>query len=501
MSAIRPLWNRVRAFGGTRRGRAGSLILRERFWGPAVTRHPLARLSAGAVALAMLVALRPADAASTAPPQGAWPELGHDGESSFHNPGAGITATAARHLSLAWTWHAPGSVSGTAAIVGGRVYVVTEGGTAALDDHTGRVQWLDPGVSGTSSPAEDDGTVYVLDGATVLHALDAATGHEHWAVRLDTQPYAGGFSSPVVIGPLVIVGIASVAEVASSSAVTFRGSVVAVDRSTGAVAWRHYTVDPPSDGVGVWSSVSVDAGTSTVFVSTGNNYTVEGPTSDAILALDVQTGAPRWIRQVSGGDVFTITHPESGDSDFGTNPILFDASVHGTRRHLLAAGQKSGAFWVLDRETGEILWRRTVSGGSALIGGVFNNGAYDGRRLILAGNNGGPGAAARTPGAPAPGGPHSTALTALDPATGRVLWRHELGGWVWAPITIAHGVGFVAVDTDMVAFDVATGRVVARYPTTGTISSGAALADGLAVFGSGLSYFGTRPGRTVYALK
>ena len=45
-------------------------------------------------------------------------------------------------------------------------------------------------------------------------------------------------------------------------------------------------------------------------------------------------------------------------------------------------------FWVLDRETGEVVWQRQVSGGSSLIGGVFNNGAYDGQRIVVAGNNG-----------------------------------------------------------------------------------------------------------------
>ncbi len=461
-----------------------------------------ARNAALAVMATALIGVAPSAASSTSPTGDAWPQLAHDVGSSFHNPDAGVTAATVRHLTVAWTWRAPGSVNGTVAIVAGHVYVVSDGGVAALDERTGRGQWVDAAVHGTSSPTVSDGTVYVLDGATVLHALDAGTGQERWSAHLDAQPYATGFSSPVVSGSLVIVGIASVEEVASSPTTTFHGSVVAVDRSRGAVVWRHATADPPSDGVGVWSSVSVDPTTDTVFVSTGNNYTVAGPTSDAIVALDLRTGAPRWTRQVSTGDVFTIGHAESDDSDFGTNPVLFDATVHGTRRHLLAAGQKSGAFWALDRVTGQILWHRTISGGSALIGGVFNNGAYDGQRLVLAGNDGGPGgAAARTSGAPTRSGQHTSELTALDPATGRVRWQRQLDGWVWAPITIGDGVGFVAVDTDLVAFDPATGRLLARFATTGTISSGAALADGMAIFGSGLGYFGTRPGQTVYALR
>ena len=82
-----------------------------------------------------------------------------------------------------------------------------------------------------------------------------------------------------------------------------------------------------------------------------------------------------------------------------------------------------------------------------------------------------------------------------------MLWHRQLGGWVWAPITIGRGVGFVAVDTALEAFDVATGRILAQFPTSGTITSGATLADGRIILGSGLSYFGTRPGRTLYALR
>ena len=235
-------------------------------------------LAAAAVVVPAVVAVAPVGAHAAAPSSpGDWPELGHDVGSSFHNQDAGVTPTTARHLSVLWRWNAPGSVNGTAAVVGGRVYTVSEGGTAALDERTGRVRWIDPSVNGTSSPTVSDGMVYVLDGSAVLHALDAASGREEWKARLDDQQYASGFSSPVVWNGLVIVGVASVAEVASSATVSFRGSVVAVDRSSGTVTWRHVTADPPSNGVGVWSSVSIDPATDTVFVSTGNNYTTEGP--------------------------------------------------------------------------------------------------------------------------------------------------------------------------------------------------------------------------------
>jgi polyvinyl alcohol dehydrogenase (cytochrome) len=451
-------------------------------------------------ALAVAATLLGVSAATAAPAPvaatGDWPQLAHDNRSTFQNVDAGITLSSARRLRVMWRWSAPGSVNGTPAVVGGHVYVVSLQGTASLDPRGGQVQWLNRAATGTASPTVRDHRVYVFDGGTTLHCLDASTGGEIWKTKVDDQQYASGFSSPVVSGRLVIVGVASVAEVAAQGPVTFRGSVVALDRTSGVVVWRHATADPPADGVGVWSSVSVDEATNTVFASTGNNYTNPGPTSDAIIAMDLSTGATRWVRQVDTGDVFTFPHPESADTDFGTNPVLFDATVGGQVRHLLAAGQKSGRFWVLDRTTGAVVWNRTVSTGSALIGGVFNNGASDGHRLILAGNDGGPGAAR----VGQPNAAHRSDLVALNPATGRVLWQRHLDGWVWAPITLSQGVGFVAVDTEMQAFDVTTGRLLARVPTEGTIASGPALSGGRAFFGSGLSYFGTKPGHTLYAL-
>jgi outer membrane protein assembly factor BamB len=72
---------------------------------------------------------------------------------------------------------------------------------------------------------------------------------------------------------------------------------------------------------------------------------------------------------------------------------------------------------------------------------------------------------------------------------------------VWAPITIANGVGFVAADSDLQAFDVATGERLAVIDTEGTIAGGAAIWDGRVYFGSGLSYLTTTGGTKLYALE
>ena len=425
----------------------------------------------------------------------AWRQLGYDVGSSFHNPRAGITPRAAAGLHEAWRFEAPGSVNGAAAVGGGRAYVLSGDGLVALDVDNGDEVWRREDVAGTSSPTLIDGTLYVNAADPKVLALDPKTGETRWEVGTDTQPYATGFSSPIVAGDLVVVGLASIEEVAVREGAEFRGGVVALDAETGDEVWRYQTSEPPANGAGVWGSPSYDPELDAVYVTTGNNYTGEaGPTSDAIISLDASDGTVRWVRQMTVGDVFTILNPIGPDDGFGTNPILFDAEIDGTERQLLGAGQKSGRFSVVDRETGEVVWQRQVNGGSALIGGVFNNGAYDGRRIVLAGNNG-PG------GQHVEGGPPSL-LMALDPATGEIEWQRDLDEWVWAPITLGKGVGFVATGTDLQTFDLKRGKELATFSTEGTITSAPVVVGGRVYFGSGLSYLGgTKPGKTFYALE
>jgi polyvinyl alcohol dehydrogenase (cytochrome) len=356
--------------------------------------------SVGAVMTALLVTVptcggdagpSSASGASGRDGEDRWAQLGHDLTSTFHNARAALTPERAAELEAAWTYRAPASVNGAPAVVGDRVYLLSGQGLVALDAD-GQEVWKRDDVRGTSSPTLRRGVLYVYATDTTLWALDADDGTDRWKVKADDQQFATAFSSPVLAGNAVIVGLASLEEVAAAANATFRGGVAAFDRSDGEELWRYRTAEPPYNGVGVWSTASVDLDAGTVFVTTGNNYTESaGPTSDSVIALDLETGEERWIRQVSTGDVFTVSSPRSQDSDFGTNPILFEAEVDGRQRKLLGAGQKSGVFWVLDRETGAIVWQRQVSDGSALIGGVFNNGAYDGRSIIVAGNNGPPG--------------------------------------------------------------------------------------------------------------
>jgi len=432
--------------------------------------------------------------------------LGHDPAGTFNNAKeTKLTIANASRLGRLWATKQYGNVNGAAAVVNDIVYVQSNSGTFAVKASNGQQVWANTSITGTSSPTVAQGQIFVNDAGSVLHALNATTGQQVWQAKIDPHPQASGFSSPLVFEDYVIVGSSSTEEyVNTTTTTTFRGSVVAFNRLTGALRWRTYTTDAPHTGCSVWSSVAVDPTSRIVYATDGNNYTGDASdTSDSIFALNLADGSKVWWTQLSKGDVFTVSHPASPDFDFGANAILFDAKINGVTRKLVGSGEKSGTFWALDRQTGAIVWQRNASGGSEIIGGMLNNGAYDGSHILIAGNLGtstGPGSEVANNESIPLHQPITSVLEALDPATGNVVWERQLPAWVWAPITVANGVGFVAFEKTMQAFNTATGEKLLTYKTEGTITSAPVAVNGTVYFGSGMTYIIGYPDTTFHAL-
>ena len=86
-------------------------------------------------------------------------------------------------------------------------------------------------------------------------------------------------------------------------------------------------------GAAVWSAPTVDPMTRSLYVATGDAYSLPAaPMTDAIVALDLETGAIKWVNQTTAGDAFTMAcgtadttncpEKEGPDHDFGQSPIL-----------------------------------------------------------------------------------------------------------------------------------------------------------------------------------
>jgi polyvinyl alcohol dehydrogenase (cytochrome) len=379
-----------------------------------------------------------------------------------------------------------------------------------------------------------------------LVAIDQNTAAVKWITELDSHPAAIITSSPVLEGSRLYVGVASLEEVFGTAVTgyaccSFRGSEVAVDVATGGVAWRTYTITDPvyyapdagpseagavdggpdagsNDAAGlsgyaggaVWSSTAVvDRKRRQLYVTTGNNYSmppgdieagvVDGNYVDSVLALDLVTGAIKWARSVpeGGQDVWTFQSPGGPDSDFGCGANLFTATIKGTPKDLVGAGQKSGVYWAFDPDTGATVWQQQVGPGGHL-GGIHWGTATDGIRVYAGVNNQSPTAfALGGQGAQAGQETLAGAWAALDPATGDILWQIANptlldgglnGASVNGPLVAVNGVLFAgSMDAagTMFAFDAATGNVLWSFQSLGTVYGSPAVVGGVVYWGAG----------------
>jgi polyvinyl alcohol dehydrogenase (cytochrome) len=329
--------------------------------------------------------------------------------------GAGIAAADVSKLKLKWAFGFPGvkSVYGQPSVVGGRVFVgVDTGAVYSLDAATGCVFWTFQAESGVRSAVtfhriETRSIAFFGDGKANAYAVDAATGQQIWKVHVEDHASARITGGIKAFEGRVYVPVSSGEEGAGPNrnypCCTFRGSVVALDAATGKQIWKTYTIaeEPKpagknSNGVqrfgpaggGVWNSPTIDPARHALYVGTGDAYTDPvADTTDAILAMDLNTGKILWSVQDTPKDIWLAgcngaTPPENcpkelgPDHDFGSPPIL---KTLPNGRTILVAGQKSGNVWAHDPDNkGAVIWKTALVSNTSEFGGkIVWGGAAD----------------------------------------------------------------------------------------------------------------------------
>ncbi|HEX8781586.1 MAG TPA: PQQ-binding-like beta-propeller repeat protein, partial [Nocardioides sp.] len=438
-----------------------------------------------------------------------------------------------------------GDVSATPAVDGSKVYFPDWKGTLyAVDRRTGLEAWKAsipaasgiPGDKARATPVISGDKVIVgtqgpFGGGGKLLAFDKNTGDLLWSTQLESHPAAIVTQSAVVFDGRVYVGTSSQEEALAAQAVSggfypccsVRGSVLAVDVDTGAILWKTFMVPDGFSGGAVWGSApAVDPRRGQLYIATGNNYTIPDedqacvlaaagdlalvalclePTNyfDSVLALDLATGAVRWATRALPYDAWTVDclpffgdgdncpEPAGPDYDFGQAPALFSL---GQGTQVVGAGQKSGQYWALSPDSGEVLWV-TQAGPGGTAGGLQWGSAVDGKRVYTANAN-----SNLRPWTLPSGAVVATGVwSGLDAATGAVLWQTAppAGGSTSGPVTTTNGVVFgCSLDPlgNMYALDGATGQVLWQFASGGSCLSGAAISGGEVYWGSGYSNFG-----------
>ena len=464
---------------------------------------------------------------------------------------ARLSADQLPNLKLKWAFGFPGAEEAWSqpAIAAGRLFVGSDAGAVyALDAASGCVYWsfqaeggmrdaID--VAAVKGPGATKVALYFGDMRANVYALDAESGKLLWKVRVDDNPVAQITGSPTLYQDRLYVPLASSEERAAGLSknypcCTFRGSVVALNAKTGKQLWKTYVIpDPPKPtektatgvqhyapaGGAVWDSPTVDAQRHALYIGTGDAYIEPaGKTTDAVMALDMNTGKVLWSVQDTEDDAWlsgcgtgntrnpggiseNCPNPLGPDYDFGSSPIL--RTLPDGRRLLLAA-QKSGMVWAHDPDKqGALVWKAQLVEKLGL-GFITFGGAADDQKAYFGLRTGG--------------------IASVDLKTGDKKWFAPLPGQQQAPpgqfagqtaaLTEIPGAVFSGGwDGILRAFSTADGKPLWQFDTAhefktvngiaakgGSMGApGPTVAGGMLFVGSGYVFGGGNPGNVLLA--
>ena len=294
-------------------------------------------------------------------------------------------------LELAWSFDfdTRRGQEATPVIVDGVMYTTSAWSKVqALNAATGELLWqFDPEVPGdwavkgccdvvNRGVAYWNGKVYVgaFDGRLI--AIDTESGEKVW----ETDTITDRDKAYTITGaPRVVKGRVLIGNGGAEFGV--RGYVSAYDAENGVLDWRFFTVpgDPSKPfekailekaaetwtgewwkvggGGTVWDSMAYDPELDLVYIGVGNgspwNPDFRSPEGgdnwflSSIVALRPDTGEYVWHYQTTPGDQWDYTATQ--------HMILADLQIDGVMREVLMQAPKNGFFYVLDRETGELI--------------------------------------------------------------------------------------------------------------------------------------------------
>jgi alcohol dehydrogenase (cytochrome c) len=150
-----------------------------------------------------------------------------------------------------------------------------------------------------------------------------------------------------------------------------RSWVGAWDVNTGKLAWRTFTIPAPGEpgsetwkdkhnawrvgGGGVWQTASYDPATNLVFYGTGDAFPSFDPEfrpgdnlfTASTIALDADTGKIVWF--------FQETPNEHWDFDTPSPKMLYETTINGETRKVVANFSRNGYYYTLDRANGQFI--------------------------------------------------------------------------------------------------------------------------------------------------
>lgn len=372
-----------------------------------------------------------------------------------------------------------------------------------------------PIVGGAVYSAKDDIVVFGdLDGN--LYGLDGTSGAARWVKpQVDPHPLGGIVGNSLLLaGKDVVVGFAAIEDAAllipqfgiPYQCCNHTGFVAAFDVKHGKEQWRFETIKPSDvqplpasaapftlgpSGADIWGQPTWDEQTNTIYFGTGQNYSPKPTgggtaTSDAIVAVDAKKGKLKWIRQITADDIWVegIPSPDQNgrwtDQDFGDAVKIYNLP---DGRRVVGAGQKSGAYSVLDAATGEVIKTTQIVQQANQLGGLQNGSAYGNGKVFVHGQHGSNPLSSAAP--------FTGVIKALSPDGGTTHWTFSAPMSVMAaPLALANGVLWALLPVTETGFPTApqkftllglhadSGTPVAGHQFSGRAISGPVVSNG-----------------------
>jgi len=322
--------------------------------------------------------------------------------------GTATENTPANSAELLWNFTTMQGVESSPAVDNGYVYVGSiDGAVYCIDASNGQWVWYYPtGSAVVSSPAINNGIVYIGSDNDNVYALNATNGAKLWNYTTGGEVT----SSPAVVNSAVYIG-------------SDDGNLYALNATSGAKLWNYTT------GGEVESSPAVSDGE--VYVASDDYF---------VYALNASTGNEIWN-----------FHTESSIS----SPSIYDGCVY--------IGSIYGYVCCLNASTGTQIWKYqtqdSVTSSPAIVCGCVYIGSED--------NN----------------------IYCLNASTGSKIWQTPTGYWVTSSPAIADGNVYVgSEDYSIYCFNSSTGAKEWSYATGNFVDSSPAIANGTLYVGSDNGY-------------
>ena len=472
----------------------------------------------------------------------------------------GLTAADVPKLKLKWAFGFPGDLQSNAqaTIVGGRVFVGSPGGGVySLSAATGCIHWFYQAVG--RRPLGDHASRASAHATSRSSATRPATSTRStprparcvWKTRVDDFPITRISGSPTFYnGRLYVPGRvrrrSAPARSPTYECCHFRGSVVALDAATGKQLWKTYTIaEEPKpttknkigtqlwgpSGAPVWSSPAIDTRRNALYVTTGNNYSDPATdTSDAFVALDLDTGKMLWHRQMTKNDAYVsacrlpdkTNCPSVNGPDFDF-AVIADSRQPAERHAARSSPARSPASSTRSIPTTTARFSGRPASASAARWAASSGDRRPTRRTSTSPTRTSAASCSRIPTSRTPTRKRGGGMYALKLETGEKVWfappsdcgtRVRCSPAQSAAVSAFPGIAFSgSVDGHMRAYSTADGKVVWDYDTErpyetvngveargGSIDGpGPAIGGGMVFFNSGYHTAGGQPGNVLLA--